>query len=342
MIDLYGADALRYSLVRLASKGQDIKFSEGRIPEARNFCTKIWNAARFVLMNVEGAELLDDPEEAVRVSGSVPEKWILTRLQQASAKVNAALMSYDMDDACSAVYEFFWSDYCDWFVELSKPALRSDDTIVKQRTLSLLVHVLDSALRLMHPIMPFVTEEIWQQLPGRAGTIMQAPYPLAYDSLTDIAAADQMETVIDAVRAVRNARAELSIAHKVPIAFQAITDTSGRALVETNLSLLENFAGLQFSGFAETPPRATPVALRPGIDLYLFLDDMVDVDKERARVAKDLADTEKELARITAKLSNAGFLAKAAPEIIAKDRASHAELTERQEKLAARRDALGA
>ncbi len=174
MIDKYGADALRFSLLRLASKGQDIRFSEDRIPEARNFGNKLWNAARFVLMNQEpnpGASA--DPSLSGKGAGglgssgagglgSLPERWILSRLQRTIQTVNASLASYDLDDACNALYEFLWSEYCDWFVELCKPALQGTEPIAKWHALATLYTVLETTLRLLHPIMPFVTEEIWQ------------------------------------------------------------------------------------------------------------------------------------------------------------------------------------
>ena len=236
MIDKYGADALRFSLLRLASKGQDIKFSEDRVPEARNFANKLWNAARFVLLNMgEGVppapnnggarekgkkpvgELLaapSSPSSAPPLLGaggtSLPERWILSRLQNTIATVNAALASYDMDDACSTLYEFVWGEYCDWFVELCKPSLQGEDGPAKDAARATLYTVLETTLRLLHPMMPFVTEEIWQQLPGTAESISLAPYPVYDAALADPEAEAAVGLLIDSITALRGLRAEFT------------------------------------------------------------------------------------------------------------------------------------
>ena len=234
MIDKYGADALRFSLLRLASKGQDIRFSEDRIPESRNFANKLWNAARFVLMNMEEGPHPPTPspkglgegeteedlqnslpslgEGRMRASGasSLPKRWILSRLQRTTEKVNAALGAYDFDDACAALHEFLWDEYCDWFVELCKPALQGDDAEAKRQAVETLSHVLETTLRLLHPVMPYVTEEIWQALPHEGETICLAPYPQADPALVDADAEAGMQLVIDGITALRVLRAEFT------------------------------------------------------------------------------------------------------------------------------------
>jgi valyl-tRNA synthetase len=373
MIDKYGADALRFSLVRLASKGQDIRFSEDRIPEARNFCTKIWNAARFVLMSLEGPlspagggtggppfpnsggageEEISAAERfsgAPRVGGrgpafTIPERWILTRLQHTGTKMGAAFASYDMDDACTAIHEFFWSDYCDWFLELAKPALRSDDVAAKARVKWVLWHVLETALRLLHPIIPFETEEIWQSIPHDGETIMHAAYPIADLSLINEAAAQQMETVIASIRAVRAARGELKIVPSLAIDAVIVADADQRVLLEENLVTLQSLARLGSVEFADVPLTGEGVVVIPvqsGIDVYLPLAGTVDMEKELARISSELANVEKDIEKVAKKLSNPMFIEKAAPDIVARDRANAAELAERKAKLEARRAALG-
>ena len=197
MIDKYGADALRFSLVRLASKGQDIKFSEDRIPESRNFGTKIWNAARFVLMNLEGLTLADlqpDPQWEYTLG----ERWILSRLSASAASVNEAIQKFDIDEACATLSNFFWNDYCDWFVEICKPSLRGDEPEAKRRAQYVLWSVLDSSLRLLHPFMPFLTEEIWQEIPHEGESIMHAAYPTGASGRPDPAADADMALLIAA------------------------------------------------------------------------------------------------------------------------------------------------
>jgi valyl-tRNA synthetase len=208
MIELFGADALRFSLVRLASKGQDIKFSEDRIPESRNFCTKIWNASKFALLNLEGAELADLNSGT---PGILAQRWILSRLQHTIDTVNATLGTYDIDESCRALYEFFWNDFCDWFVELAKQPLRDGTAEERLSAQATLYRVLRDALKLLHPFMPFITEEIWQELPGTSGSIEREPFPVADPQLVDHEAERQMDMVIAMVRGVRNARAELAV-----------------------------------------------------------------------------------------------------------------------------------
>jgi len=339
MIDKYGADALRFSIMRLASKGQDIRFSEDRIPESRNFCTKIWNAARFVMMHEapEGDQVGDEPEP------SLHERWIVSRLQRTAKAVNAALASYDLDEACRSLTEFFWNDYCDWFVELCKPALRGDDAALKRRELRALTEVLDSSLRLLHPFTPFLTEEISSHL-GRAETIMYAPYPTGDDTLIDLAAEREMGLLISTVRAVRNARAELSIAPSLPLDATAVAENDAAWVLKDNMVALETLARVRSLGFASKPPTEPGVItlpIAPGLDLYLPLAGVIDFEKEKARIVTELASIEKDLARVDAKLSNPMFVSKAAPDIVEKDRNLQAELLDRKAKLEGRIGSLG-
>ena len=210
MIDKYGADALRFSLLRLASKGQDIRFSEERVPEARNFGNKLWNAARFVLLNLPEGYEARDWSHVLHAEGTLPERWILSRLQKTIATVNASLATYDMDDACGALYEFVWGEYCDWFVELCKPSLQGDEPVTKWHAAATLYTVLDTTLRLLHPMMPFVTEEIWKQLPGKTGSISLAPYPIIDETLVDAEAEAGIGLLIESITALRGLRAEFT------------------------------------------------------------------------------------------------------------------------------------
>ncbi len=381
MIDKYGVDALRFSLIRLASKGQDIRFSEDRIPEARNFCTKIWNAARFVLMNLEdkGAVETEENAEALLLSEtgiasfvpllseggvrggsssipllseggarggsfSIPERWILTRLQQTADKVNSALTTYDMDDACSALYSFFWNDYCDWFVELAKPALRSDNAEEKQRMRWTLWHVLEYALRLMHPIMPFLSEEIWQSIPHEGESISLAPFPASNAEFVDEHAAAQMETIIATIRAVRNARAELQIAPSLALDAVIVANEKKRKILSDNLPTIQSLARLsppKFMDFPETGEGIIALPVEAGVDLYLPLAGIVDMAKERGRIDAEIAKVDSDLTKLRAKLANPMFIAKGAPDIVARDQASEIDLTDRRAKLESRKIALG-
>jgi valyl-tRNA synthetase len=340
MIEKYGADALRFSLMRLASKGQDIRFSEDRIPEARNFATKIWNAARFVLMN--------RPEEAQSAPHEIAhetlfDRWIVSKLQTTIENTRKALAEYDMDEACQALIEFFWNDYCDWSLELSKPALRSSDPAVKARAQQTLESVLQTFLKLLHPIMPFITEEIYTTLTGEK-SIMYAAYPAPDASKLDSNAERDMEIVIASVRAIRNTRAELGIAPSAPLDVKALGTGNEVWVLKDNIIALESLAkiaSLELIHKAPADPNVVALQISSALDLYLPLEGLIDFAKERARVDQEIAAIAKDLAKVSAKLANPGFLAKAAPEIIAKDQAHLATLTERQEKLQSRKIALG-
>jgi valyl-tRNA synthetase len=332
MIEKYGTDALRFSLVRLASKGQDIKFSEDRIPESRNFCTKIWNASRFALINLEGFESdtrqLDDY--------SLPERWILSRLYSTVKDVNASLGSYDIDEACKSIYEFFWNDFCDWFVELSKSSLRSENVKIKTRAQWVLHHVLETSLRLLHPIMPFVTEEIWQSLPGASGTIMVTPYPSANEMFINPQAESAMIAVIDSVRAIRNARGELSVPPGQTIDAIIVANHELAVLLSENSGAFLAMARTHIVFSAEKPSNTGVVALpiTPGLDIYLPLAGLIDVEKEKTRINKEMAAVDKDLAQIKSKLENPMFVSRAAADVVAKAKAAEVELTDKKLKLA--------
>ncbi len=328
MIDKYGTDALRFSLVRLASKGQDIKFSEDRIPESRNFCTKIWNASRFALMNLEGF----NQSKSHSKEYSLPERWILSRLNATVVLVNKSITEYDIDEACRAIYEFFWNDFCDWFLELSKSSLRSDDAEVKRRAQHVLHHVLESSLRLLHPLMPFITEEIWQALPGAGETIMTAPYPKVDEELVNPLAERAMGAVIESIRAVRNARGELSIPPSQTIDAVIVASHEYVEILSQNEGAFTSLARTRPQFAPEKPTEAGTVALpiAPGLDIYLPLAGLIDVEKEKTRINKELALIDKDLAQTKGKLENPNFVAKASPDVVAKAKAAEIELTEKR------------
>ena len=331
MIDKYGTDALRFSLVRLASKGQDIKFSEDRVPESRNFCTKIWNASRFALMNLEDYT----GKVVTSTEYSLPERWILSRLNSTIGQVNQSIADYDIDEACKGIYEFFWNDYCDWFLELSKSSLRSDDPIIKTRAQFVLLHVLETSLRLLHPLMPFITEEIWQALPGAGETIMYADYPVVDESLINPIAEGAMGAVIESIRAIRNARGELSIPPSQTIDAVIVANHEYSVILSENDGAFSSLARTRPQFAPEKPGEAGTVALpiAPGLDIYLPLAGLIDVEKEKTRINKELAALDKDLNVTKGKLDNPNFVAKASPDVVAKAKAALLELTEKKEKL---------
>jgi len=358
MIDKYGADALRFSLLRLASKGQDIKFSEDRVPEARNFANKLWNAARFVLLNLPDGFDTRDWSHVLHAEGSLPERWILSRLQRVTQTVNASLASYDMDDACGTLYEFVWGEYCDWFVELCKPELQGADPIAKWYASATLYTVLEATLRLLHPIMPFVTEEIWQQLPSKTGSIGLAPYPVADEVLLDPEAEAAITLLIDSITALRGLRAEFTpggqeneaaraamLTRKLTVIAVPETETAG-ATLRAQLPALVALARLGETTVAEEAPKGgkyVPVGVT-GAAFYVPANELLDgLDpaKESARLAAEIAKLDKELAGVRGRLDNPSFVARALPEVVEKARADAADLVQRQAKLEMRRGLLG-
>jgi valyl-tRNA synthetase len=360
MIDKYGADALRFSLLRLASKGQDIKFSEERVPEARNFANKLWNAARFVLLNMEPTPqqvATLQKREGEEVQNTLVERWILSRLQRVTQTVNASLASYDMDDACSGLYEFVWGEYCDWFVELCKPSLQGEDGPTKDSARATLYTVLETTLRLLHPIMPFVTEEIWQQLPGKTESISLAPYPAFNESLIDAEAEAGIGLLIDSITALRGLRAEFTpggqeneaaraamLTRKLTVVAVPQSAAAG-ATLRGQLSALIALARLGETTVApEAPTDGKYVSAGvTGAAFYVPANELLeglDPAKESARLAAEIVKLDKELAGVRGRLDNPSFVARALPEVVEKARADAADLVQRQAKLEMRRGLL--
>jgi valyl-tRNA synthetase len=342
MIDRYGADALRFYLLQNAGKNQDIKFREDSVRLAGTFCNKLWNASRFVLSNLDENTTGQFDETKL----APMDRWILSRLSETVGTVNANLATYDMDDAMAAIYRFLWSEFCDWYVEMVKPRLRAegDDKATAQNVLAF---VLETTLRLMHPMIPFITEELWQAAPHQGDTIMTAPYPTA-DNLRarrDEDAEAQMRIVEEAVRGFRNLRAEVKLdpARRLRGAAaaadaQAALALNGASQAIVDLARLSEFEVRESAPSGDGQWVGSPVA---GSEVFLEIGEALDVPKEKERIAKELEQTAKELAGIQGRLNNPQFLEKAAPAVVEKARAQAAELEEKREKLEARRTMLG-
>ncbi|MDH7602543.1 MAG: valine--tRNA ligase [Armatimonadota bacterium] len=339
-IDQYGADALRFALIQQTGKTQDIRFSNKRVELARNFANKIWNASRFVIMNLEGWEHTE--LKAVVDSGlSLEDKWILSRLTGTIRTVNAALSSYDMDDAARALYEFIWSEFCDWYVEFAKPRLRGEAE-QKRTVQTVLYHVLETTLRLLHPIMPFITEEIWQALPHEGESIMVAPFPAPDDSLVDESAERIMGLVMEGVRAQRDLKASAGIPLRksIDIMYQPVLPDLRTYQVQT---LLERGAGTALSYIDTPPPDSASCLVQtvPDVGVFYLRVPEVDREKERARITAELESVKRDLARSQAKLANEQFLSRAPAHVVEKERRIAAELAEKAAKLEEQLAVLG-
>jgi valyl-tRNA synthetase len=342
-IDAYGCDALRFTFAALATTGRDIRFDLGRIEGYRNFCNKLWNAARYVLMNTEQ---IDDGD----IQLSAADHWIRARLDHAITVVHEQLAVYRFDLAAQAMYEFTWHEFCDWYLELSKPVLQSDDTSValQRGTRRTLVDVLESLLRLMHPFIPFITEEIWQQVAPRAGiddaTIMLRPYPVAGDGAGQDDAVEDIEWVRHFILGIRQIRGEMDISpgKPLPVVLQNSATADG-ARAETYLNLLQRVGRVESVAILKDgqEPPAAATALLGDTRILVPMKGLIDVDAERSRLEKRIQRAKVDLERTRGKLDNANFVNNAPADVVTREQQRALEftstieqLTEQLEKLA--------
>lgn len=320
VIEEYGADALRFTLVRGGSLGNDMRYYPEQVEASRNFANKVWNATRFALMNLDGFVPAATPTDF-----SLGDRWILSRYQRTVERVTNYLSEYDLAEASRAIYEFTWNELCDWYVEISKPYLSGKfGAEVKYTTQWVLWTVLDGTLRLLHPFMPFITEELWQALPGTGETIVRAAWPLAQERMLDPQAEGDMAVLMDVVRSIRNVRSEKQVPPSRRIKALVFADGRPREILEENRLYVESLAGLgelEIGPATGEKPEQAIFAVASGVEIYLPLEGLVDLEAERKRLEKELANSEQEIKRCEAKLSNEGFLAKAPPEVVEKERA---------------------
>jgi valyl-tRNA synthetase len=360
MMDRYGTDAFRFTLAAFAAMGRDIKLAAGRIEGYRNFANKIWNAARFVQMHLQGPggapaptafaiglahDLdrsigLDDPDWRARLG--LADRWILSRTERLVADVRQALDAFEFNTAAARLYEFVWHEYCDWYLELSKLALAGGDTGRADAARTVLVTVLERILRLLHPIMPFITEELWQSLPAwvRAGGegepsehLVVAAFPRPREARVDASAEASMERIIAIVRAVRNLRAEVGLAPGQRVGLRVYAaDAGARAEIGVNRASIEALArvdGLELLTAPSRPRDSVLVAL-DGMELYVPVLGLIDVAAERLRLEKEMEKVAGELAAVRGKLANTQFVERAPVEIVEKERDREASLQERR------------
>jgi len=323
----YGTDALRFTYYSLASTGRDIKFDIGRIEGFKNFCNKIWNAARYVLMNCENEDCGLAPNAEVELS--LADRWINSALQETAAEVARSIDNYRLDMASQALYEFIWNEYCDWYLELSKPVLWDEhaSAAAKRGTRKTLIQVLETWLRLLHPLMPFITEEIWQTvapLAGKSGaTIMLQPYPVADEKGVDTAANADIEWLKGVIVGVRNIRGEMNIPPgKALILMLANGSEHDQSRLDANAQFLKKLAKLDdiiwLAAGEEAPVAAT--ALVGELEILVPMADLIDKDAELARLGREVEKLEKDVARIQGKLGNASFVDKAPAAVVEKER----------------------
>ena len=334
IVDEYGADAFRYTLCAFAAMGRDIKLSADRIGGYRNFVNKLWNASRFALMNLED---FDPAEHDLSQQPLSPaDQWILNRYAFAAAEVNQALTNYKFNDAASILYSFTWHEFCDWYIELSKGNLYGDNAEARRATQIVLFTVLEGLLRMLHPILPFVTEEIWHALPGQRAvdSIMQADYPLKPLAATDQSIVADMEGVMDVIRAIRNVRGELDVppGKKIKVVLNCKSDsvvksiTSGQAYIKS-LARVENL----LVGVAVERPKQASTQVAGEVEVMIPLADLINVEEEEARLNKEIEKVQKDVGFFERKLSNEKFVANAPPQVLEKDRGKLAAAEKKRE-----------
>ncbi|WP_430618123.1 valine--tRNA ligase [Enterococcus sp. DIV1054d] len=330
VIEKYGADALRWFLSNGSAPGQDMRFSYEKMDAAWNFINKIWNASRFVIMNVEGMTIND-----IDLTGekSVADRWILTRLNETVAKVTDLFDHFEFGEAGRQLYNFIWDDFCDWYIEMSKEVLYGDDTDSKQTARSILVHTLDQILRLLHPIMPFVTEEIWQHIPHEGTSLVVANYPVVRPEFDDETASKGMEVLKELIRAVRNIRSEVNTPLSKPITLLIkTTDPKIDQFLVENTNYIERFCNPEELVISSeiTAPDLAMSAVLTGAEIFLPLAGLINIEEEIKRLEKELAKWTGEVKRVQGKLGNERFVSNAPDDVVEAERAKEKDYLEKQ------------
>ncbi len=333
IIDEYGADTLRYCLLNGISAGNDIRFSPEKLEGCRNFVNKIWNASRFVIMNCDGKKLKSDVSD-VKLNSA--DKWILSRLNAVVRDVTVNMEKYEIGLACAALQDFVWSDFCDWYIELCKPVLYGDDEEKKNDQASALCFVLGQTLKLLHPFIPFVTEEIYSHIPTAEGKLIRAQFPKYNPKFAFRKDRDAIESIKEIVKAIRNIKSETGAAPSAKIDVYFVTEK--KALIESGKIYFNRLANVKDVIFVESKDEIgekTVSKILAGFELYVPLGELVDYDKELARLKGELEKAENEIARANGKLANAGFVAKAPKALIDGEKAKVAKYTEIKDKILA-------
>ncbi|EJG1249140.1 valine--tRNA ligase [Staphylococcus pseudintermedius] len=341
VIDQYGADSLRYFLATGSSPGHDLRYSTEKVESVWNFINKIWNAARFSLMNIGDSFKFED----INLSSdlSVADQWILTRLNETIDTVTQLSDKYEFGEVGRVLYNFIWDEFCDWYIEMSKIPMNGDDEVQKNVTRSVLSYALDRIMRLLHPFMPFVTEHIWQNLPHEGESIVTSAWPTVDASLVFEESKDVMEQLVEIIKAVRQSRLEVNtpLSKEIPIKIQAKNETI-QQLLKTNQHYLERFCNpstLEIETQIDIPDKAMTTVVAAG-EVILPIEGLIDMDKELERLEKDLQKWQKELDRVNKKLSNENFVNKAPEHVINEEKEKQVKYQEKYDGVKARIEQL--
>ncbi|EXX85127.1 valine--tRNA ligase [Paenibacillus darwinianus] len=336
VIEQYGADAMRFMISTSSTPGQDLRFRWEKVEQSRNFANKIWNASRFALMNLEGVTPADID---IRMPLGTADKWILHRLNETVRDVTRLIDGYEFGETGRLLYNFIWDDLCDWYIEFAKLNLYGEDEAAKRATQSVLAYVLDRTQRLIHPFMPFISEEIWQHLPHEGETITLAPWPVYDSALESADAVREMGLLMEMIRAVRNIRAEVNVPMSKKI--DLLVNVSGEAelaILNRNEEFVRRFCGTSNLeiGLGLSAPDKAMTAVVTGAELYLPLAGLIDISQEIARLEKELQTLNGEVERIDKKLANEGFVAKAPTKVIDEEKAKMKDYADKRDKVLAR------
>ncbi|GFN36074.1 valine--tRNA ligase [Tepidimicrobium xylanilyticum] len=334
VIEEYGADALRFTLVTGNTPGNDMRFHMERVEANRNFANKLWNATRFVLMNLDEKVVLED------ISPNLLEeedKWILSRINRVIKEVTDNLNKYEIGMAAQRIYDFIWDEYCDWYIEMVKPRLYGDDKESKETAQKVLLHVLENILKLLHPFMPFITEEIWGHLPGREEALIVSPWPKYNENKVNVQAEIKMAYIMEAIKGIRNARQEMNIAPSRKATLIFVTkDEDIKDIIDYGKRYFTNLASGETIIIQEDRDNLgednISVVLNK-CEIFIPLKDLVDIDKEIERLEKEKEKLEEELKRVRGKLSNRGFIEKAPQEVVDKERSKEKQYQDMMDKV---------
>ncbi len=336
LIDKYGADAFRFTLTAFAAQGRDIKFSEERVEGYKNFINKLWNASRFIKTNAAQTEEPPSEGEPWREDLDTPGRWILSRLANASGEINTALAEYRFNDAATAIYQFIWHEFCDWYIEFSKPVIYNDtsNSALRKATLKCLLYVLESSLKLLHPFMPFVTEELWQALPHKGESIILGPFPDHGER--DTVAERRMSYIMEAITGIRTIRGELNIAPSLELSVLVRPyDKETEEVLAGNsmyISKLARTAELRI-GTDVRKGKGAATSVKDHLEVYVPLEGLLNVDSEIKRLGKDLQKVEKTISSLDRKLLNEDFIRKAPKSVVEKEKMKYNEYMQKKERI---------
>ncbi len=322
VIEKYGADTLRFMLITGNTPGNDMRFYWERVEAARNFANKLWNASRFVLMNLKGFDKNFKPNQA---EYTLADQWILSRYAKTVAEVTNNLEKFELGEAGRALYDFIWNEFCDWYIEMAKARLYNEEAVKERQTAQyVLCYVLEHTLKLLHPFMPYITEEIWQHIPHEGQSIMVAAWPTDEAAKIDVKVEQDMTMIMEVIKEIRNMRAEVNVApgKKSEVILQFASHEL-QAVLQVNTGYLKVLAAadpITILGPVEGKPENAMAAVVNGVEIYLPLKGLIDVEKETARLNKEMTTLDKELQRVGGKLANVGFVAKAPADVIEKEK----------------------